>query len=72
MSKTLATLEAELTTFNAWSDSNRMKSVCIAFTLEDIARLKAKQESEARTQAYKAKVNAFNALPWFKKLFRSA
>jgi len=72
MSKTLATLESELATFSNWYDSNPMKSVLVDLTKRDIAYLKAKQESEARTQAYKAKVNAFNALPWFKKLFRSA
>jgi len=72
MSKTLATLQAELTTFNAWSDSNPMKSVCIAFTLEDIACLRRVQESEARTQVAISKRVAFNALPWFKRLFRSA
>ena len=72
MSKTLETLEAELATFSNWYDSNPMKSVCVDLTKRDIAYLKAKQESEAMTQAYKAKVNAFNALPWFKKLFRSA
>jgi hypothetical protein len=49
-----------------------MKSVCISFTLEDIARLQRAQESEARTQAAITKRNAYNALPWFKKLFRSA
>jgi hypothetical protein len=72
MSKTLATLEAELKTFTAWSDANPMKSVCISFTLEDIARINRAIESEARTEAAKAKAAAFNALPWFKKLFRSA
>jgi len=72
MSKTLLDLESELTTFSNWSDSNPMKSVCISFTHEDIARLKRAQESEARTQAAIAKRNAYNALPWYKRLFRSA
>jgi len=72
MSKTLATLTSDLATFTAWSDSNPMKSVCIAFTVEDIARLQRAIESEARTQAAIAKQAAFSALPWFKKLFRSA
>jgi len=72
MSKTIATLTAELETFTAWSDANPMKSVCLAFTAEDIARLNRAIESEARTQAAIAKQAAFNALPWFKKLFRSA
>jgi hypothetical protein len=72
MTKNIATLTAELETFSAWSDSNPMKSVCISFTLEDIARLQRAQESEARTQAAIAKQAAHNALPWYKKLFRSA
>lgn len=72
MTKNLATLTADLATFNAWSDANPMKSVCISFTLEDIARLTRAQESEARTQAAIAKRAAYNALPWYKKLFRSA
>jgi hypothetical protein len=72
MSKNIATLTSDLATFTAWSDSNPMKATCIAFTLEDIARLNRAIESEARTQAAIAKRNAFKALPWYKKLFRSA
>ena len=75
MSKTLATLEtleSELATFSNWYDSNPMKSVLVDLTKRDIAYLKAKQESEASTQAYKARTQAYNALPWFKRLFRSA
>jgi hypothetical protein len=71
MTKNIATLEADLETFNTWSDSNPMKATCIAFTVEDIARLHRAIESEARKQATIAKHAAFNALPWFKKLFRS-
>jgi hypothetical protein len=69
---TLAALTSDLETFNTWSDTNPMKSVCIAFTLEDIARLRRAIESEVRTQAAIAKRAAFNTLPWYKKLFRSA
>ena len=72
MTKNIASLEADLETFNTWSDSNPMKAVCIAFTVNDIARLNRAIESEARTQAAIAKRNAFNALPWHKRLFRSA
>lgn len=72
MSKTLATLTSELATFTAWSDSNPMKTVLVDLTKSDIARLQRAIESEARTQAAIAKRKAFNALPWFKKLFRSA
>ena len=72
MSKTLANLEADLETFTAWSDSNPMKSVLVELTNRDIARLQRATESEARTQAAIAKRAAYNALPWYKKLFRSA
>jgi len=72
MSKTLATLEAELATFAAWADANPMKAVLVELTKRDIATIKSAQESQARTQAAIAKQAAFNALPWFKKLFRSA
>ena len=72
MVKTLATLEAELATFNTWSDSNPMKAVLVELTKRDIATIKAAQESEARKQAAIAKQAAFNSLPWYKKLFRSA
>lgn len=70
--KTLATLEAELATFSSWYDSNPMKSVLVDLTKRDIAKLKAAQESEARKQAAIAKQNAFSALPWYKRIFRSA
>jgi hypothetical protein len=72
MTKNLATLESELATFEAWFDSNPMKKTLIELTKRDIARLKSAQESEARKQAAIAKQAAFNALPWYKKLFRSA
>jgi hypothetical protein len=72
MTKNLATLEAELETFTAWSDANPMKATLVELTKRDIARLHRAQESEVRTQAAIAKQAAFNALPWFKKLFRSA
>jgi hypothetical protein len=49
-----------------------MKTVLVDLTKSDIARLQRAIESEARTQAAIAKRKAFNALPWFKKLFRSA
>jgi hypothetical protein len=72
MSKNLATLEAELETFSNWFESNPMKSVLVELTKRDIATIKAAQESEARKQAAIAKRDAFNALPWYKRLFRSA
>ena len=72
MEKNLETLTSDLATFTAWSDSNPMKATCIEFTRSDIARIQRAIESEARTQAAIAKHAAFNALPWHKKLFRSA
>jgi hypothetical protein len=49
-----------------------MKLTCVSFAMRDIAEAKAKLASAERTETAKAKADAFNALPWYKKLFRSA
>jgi len=64
--------QAQLATFEAWSALNPMKLTCVSFAMRDIEEAKAKLASAERTEAAKAKADAFAALPWYKKLFRSA
>jgi hypothetical protein len=64
--------QAQLATFEAWDALNPMKLTCVSFAMRDIAEAKQKLASSERAEAAKAKADAFNALPWYKKLFRSA
>lgn len=72
INKSLATLEAELETYLSWYDSNPMKAVLVSLTRRDIAAIKAEQARLARKVELEAKAEAFAALPWYKRLFRSA
>ena len=71
-SQKLELAQAQLATFEAWSALNPMKLTCVSFALKDIAEAQHKLANAERAEIAKAKVNAFNALPWYKKLFRSA
>ena len=71
-SQKLELAQAQLATFEAWDAINPMKLTCVSFATRDIAEAKAKLASAERTEAAIAKRAAYNALPWFKKLFRSA
>jgi hypothetical protein len=64
--------QAQLATFEAWSALNPMKLTCVSFALKDIAEAQHKLASASRTEAAKAKVEAYNSLPWYKRLFRCA
>ena len=64
--------QAQLATFEAWDALNPMKLTCVSFALRDIAEAKTKLASAERAETAKAKADAFNALPWYKQLFRSA
>jgi len=71
-SQKLELAQAQLATFEAWDALNLMKLTCVSFAMRDIAEAKAKLASAERTEVAKAKATAFAALPWYKKLFRSA
>jgi hypothetical protein len=71
-SQKLELAQAQLATFEAWDALNPMKLTCVSFAMRDIAEAKAKLASAERTEVAKAKADAFSALPWYKKLFRSA
>ena len=64
--------QAQLATFEAWDALNPMKLTCVSFAMRDVAEAKQKLASSERTEVAKAKAEAFAALPWYKKLFRSA
>lgn len=64
--------QAQLATFESWDALNPMKLTCVSFALKDVAEAKQKLASAERTEVAVAKAAAFAALPWYKKLFRSA
>jgi hypothetical protein len=64
--------QAQLATFQAWDACNPMKLTCVSFAMRDLDEAKQKLASAEHTEAAKAKAEAFNTLPWYKKLFRSA
>lgn len=71
-SQKLELAQAQLATFESWDALNPMKLTCISFALKDIVEAKHKLASAERTEVAVAKAAAFAALPWYKKLFRSA
>ena len=64
--------QAQLATFESWDALNPMKLTCVSFALKDVAEAKQKLASAERTEVAVAKAAAFAALPWYKRLFRSA
>jgi hypothetical protein len=64
--------QAQLATFESWDALNPMKLTCVSFAMRDVLEAKQKLASAERTEVAKAKATAFTALPWYKKLFRSA
>lgn len=64
--------QAQLATFEAWSALNPMKLTCVSFAMRDVAEAQQKLASAERTEVAKAKAEACAALPWHKRLFRSA
>ena len=71
-SQKLELAQAQLATFQSWDAINPMKLTCVSFALKDIAEAKQKLASAERTEVAVAKARAFAALPWYKRLFRSA
>lgn len=71
-SQKLELAQAQLATFESWDALNPMKLTCVSFALKDVAEAKQKLASAERTEVAVAKAAAFAALPWYKRLFRSA
>ena len=55
-----------------WSEEHPLKSMLIASATEAIAHINRKEANALRIKRNQEEADAFSALPWYKKLFRSA
>jgi hypothetical protein len=55
-----------------WSEGHPMKAMLIASATEAIARVNRQEANALRIKRNQESDRAFAALPWYKKLFRSA
>lgn len=54
----------------SWSEGHPMKAMLIKSATEAIANVNRKEENALRIKRNQEAAAAFNALPWYKKLFR--
>jgi len=55
----------------SWSEGHPMKAMPIKSAAEAIARVNRQEENALRIKRNQEAESAFNALPWYKKFFRS-
>lgn len=73
LNRTKVDAQAQLTQVLAWTDNNPMKSTLLPILQAEVARFEHAEASAARAAKAKAdheaKCAAYNALPFFRRLF---
>ena len=54
----------------SWSEGHPMKAMLIKSTTEAIVHINRKEQNALRIKRNQEATAAYNALPWYKKLFR--